>query len=155
MSVVTSWPQISFRGLEDRTAAPPQSSLLASVPRDRLLGLFQAVVDSVDWNWDGEGGAPASTLAVDQAAQFLRVLPETWPSPEIAIERNGSVNLEWGHSADYVFTISVGSQGVLHYAGLYGDSKTFGMEAFVGELPRVVVDNLRRLEMASRDTAAA
>jgi hypothetical protein len=116
---------------------------------------MQAMEEAGVQGWDGEGARPASPSACAQAARFLVALPETWPSPEIAIERDGGVNLEWGHTEDYVFTISINAGGILHYAGLYGDSRTYGAEAFVGEIPRVVDDNLQRLEIASRAAAAA
>ena len=67
------------------------------------------------------------------------------PAPEVAIDPDGEVSFEWYHGPRRVFSISIGSSDELTYAGIYGSSKARGVETFNFEIPRVVLDNLRRL----------
>ena len=56
---------------------------------------------------------------------------------------------------DRVLTISIDQEGVLHYAGLFGDSKSYGAESFLGQVPPAIVGNLERLHsVASGSTTS-
>jgi hypothetical protein len=96
-------------------------------------------------NWDGYGASAVATPAVWHAGRFLSAIPETWPSPEIGADPDGELSFEWARGPHWVFTVSVGQDGHLSYAGLFGSSRVHGMETFAGTLPQAIVDGLARL----------
>jgi len=80
----------------------------------------------------------------DQA--FLEALPTTAPIPDVVPEPDGEVAFEWDRGPWCVFSVSVGSDGTLSYAGLYGRrTKAHGTELFVDAVPKAVMDGLARL----------
>ena len=62
-----------------------------------------------------------------------------------AMDPDGEVSLEWYRGPRRVFSISIGSNDELTYAGIFGASKARGVEPFSFEIPHAVLDNLRRL----------
>jgi hypothetical protein len=86
-----------------------------------------------------------SAAVVWAARQFLSVIPEAWPSPEIAADPDGEVSFEWARSPNWVFTVSVAGDGRLSYAGMFGPNRVHGVETFAGTLPEAIVAGLARL----------
>lgn len=112
---------------------------------DPLEALKGAAIEAMDENWDGYGAAAVSPLTFSHAQRLLLALPATIPPPEIAVEPDGEIELEWFRRPRWVFSVSVGRSGDLTYAGLFGHSNARGTEYFTDEVPRAIVDNLRRL----------
>ena len=121
----------------------------------RLRDLTIAVGDASTDNWDGYGAARVAAGAVAFAERVLLVIPESWPSPDVGVDPDGDVSLEWSEAPDRVLTISIDEEGVLHYAGLFGDSKSYGAESFLGQLPPAIVGNLERLYSVPSGPAAS
>lgn len=122
---------------------------------DRLSSLVEAVAETSLPNWDGHGADPVSPLAVYFAHQLLASIPETWPSPEIAVDPDGDVSLEWSNGPRSVLSVSVDSTGMLHYAALFGDTRFHGAEAFVDRLPEAIMHGLSRIHSSRRLPGAA
>jgi hypothetical protein len=110
-----------------------------------LEQLYDAFCQACQPGWDGYGAVPASFDSYVQAERFINALPANVPAPEVAMDPDGEVSFEWYHGPRRVFSISIGSSDELTYAGIYGSSKARGVETFNFEVPRVVLDNLRRL----------
>ena len=89
------------------------------------------------------GGVSLGTIA--QADAFLQALPTEIPLPEVGVDPDGDILMEWYVSPRWVFTMTIDANGVVSYAGLYGNNKTHGREHFVDAVPAPVVDNLARL----------
>ena len=109
-----------------------------------LTSLHSAYVEAVAGDWDGEGSAPASPLSLSQTAAFLLSLPPSTRSPEITVDPDGEFSLEWDYGRRAVFSVSVGRDGTLSYAGLFGVSKSHGVEPFTGIVPEIVTINIQR-----------
>ena len=137
-------------------SAPYPDTAVTSPSFARLRALEEASIAAGWMNWDGYGARPVSSGAFAVARAVLNAIPDNWPSPAIGVDPDGEISLEWALGRpDRVLTVSVGETGLLSYAGLYGDSKTHGVEAFVGQLPAAIVANLMRLySFASRPAAA-
>lgn len=134
------------RVLREATVRAARSETAMSPEADRRLrALVAAATEAAVDDWDGYNAAGASEAATAFAGQVLQSIPKGWPSPEIAVDPDGDISLEWSLGPERVFTVSVSSKGILHYAGLFGDSKTHGAEAFLGQLPSAIVGNLERL----------
>ncbi len=74
------------------------------------------------------------------------MIPLSFLMPEILAEPDGEIGFEWYKDKDSVFVISVSGNNIITYAGLFGTSnKTHGTEYFADELPRIILENIRRL----------
>ncbi len=97
-------------------------------------------------NWDGYGAMPISRETYFEARKLLTMIPLSFLMPEILAEPDGEIGFEWYKDKDSVFVISVSGNNIITYAGLFGTSnKTHGTECFADELPRIILENIRRL----------
>jgi len=101
-------------------------------------------------NWDGEGSARVEPSTYIYARQFLRLLPSTVPLPDITADTDGEILFEWDQGRRRIFSISVGRDGTLTFAGLFGHTKMHGTEHLREALPMVISDYLARLFAPSR-----
>jgi len=96
-------------------------------------------------NWDGYGAKPVDIDSFNETERFIRALPTTVDKPEISVDPDGEISLEWYLEPRKVFSVSIGKRNEIKYAGLYGPNKTYGREYFDYEIPKTVFDNLDRL----------
>lgn len=89
--------------------------------------------------------APVVKGADRQARVFLSCIPAGLPRPDILVHPDGEIALEWYEGQRQVFTISIGSNDVLNYAGLFGESKVYGREVFLGKFPELFVRHIGRV----------
>jgi len=96
--------------------------------------------------WDGYDASAASYESYFRAKRFIEALPANFPAPEVALDPDGEVSLEWYCAPGRVFSISIGANDELTYAGKFSPTrKTHGTEPFTGQIPKVILDNIRRL----------
>ena len=96
-------------------------------------------------DWDGEGSARVEPSTYSYAKQFLNLLLGTVPVPEIVPETDGDIMFEWDFGRRLVFSISIGRDGTLTYAGLFGYRKIHGTEHLREALPLVISESFERL----------
>lgn len=96
-------------------------------------------------NWDEMGSAAVEPSTYLYAREFLSLLPSTAPMPEVSVDRDGEISFEWDYGPRQVFSVSVGRDGTLTYAGLFGYSKTHGVEHLREALPVAISHNLERV----------
>jgi hypothetical protein len=96
-------------------------------------------------NWDGYGAAPVGKDAISKARLFLWTLPLGVPPPSVGAEPDGNITLEWHRSARRTLSVSVTSDGELHYAALIGPNRDYGTKPFVGGIPGAIMDFIRRV----------
>lgn len=99
---------------------------------------------SVD-NWDGYGAKAVDTDSFYNAFHFALSIPSSVPTPEVYVDTDGEITFEWYKGRRQVFSVSVGSKNEIAYAGLFGASKTYGVEQFYDDLPGRFLDNINRL----------
>lgn len=107
--------------------------------------LFEARQEHTINNWDGYGAKAIDEQSYQNAIRFILSLTADVPAPEIGVEPDGEVVFEWYGGKRKVFSISMGSRNELTYAGLYGISKTYGVEHFYGNIPDTLLDNINRV----------
>lgn len=83
--------------------------------------------------------------AFDVALGLLNSLPPLIPLPDVEIEPDGQLALDWHVSPRRVLSLSVGPQGTIGFAALLGSEPVHGRTAFAGTLPRTVRHLLDRL----------
>lgn len=101
-------------------------------------------------NWDGEGSARVEPSTYVYASQFIWLLPSTAPLPEVTADIDGEILFEWDQGRRRIFSVSVGRDGTLTFAGLFGHNKIHGTEHLREALPMVISDSLTRLSSPSR-----
>ena len=107
--------------------------------------LLETYLSARSDNWDGLGSAAVEPSTYLYAKQFLALLSSTTPMPEIFVDRDGEICLEWDYTPRRVFSVAVGRDGTLNYAGLFGHSKAHGVEQLYEGLPAAISSNLERV----------
>ena len=107
--------------------------------------LFEARQEHAIDNWDSYGAKAIDEQSYQNAIRFILSFTPDVPAPEIGVEPDGEVVFEWYGGKRKVFSISMGSRNELTYAGLYGISKTYGVEHFYGNIPDTLLDNISRV----------
>ena len=116
---------------------------------DRLNPIFDMIIDLIAEcltdNWDGYGAKALQTHSYIGALKFLYLLPTTTPHPDISVDPDGELVFEWYKAPRKVFSVSIGTNSELVYAGLYGLNKVNGTELFTDEIPNTILENITRV----------
>lgn len=99
-------------------------------------------------DWDGFGALPVSEDTLRNADQFLDSLPLGCPAPSVGAEPDGQLTLEWHRGPRRTLSVSVTPDGYLHYAALVGLNRSYGTEAFFGEVPEEILRLVQRIYAA-------
>lgn len=110
-----------------------------------LLALDAAIADAITRDRNGDEADPVQDDAVTHARSFLQILPPTLPRPEVRVDLEGEICLEWDQGRRRVFSVSIGRDGRLAFAGLYGSAWLHGEEQFMGSIPSVILEALHRV----------
>lgn len=98
-------------------------------------------------NWDGEGAAAMQQSTLRYATRLLWALPSSTPAPDVVVDRDGEVVFDWDRGPGRIFSISVGRDGTLTYAGIFGNAKTRGTEMLAAGVPTnfwISIDRVQR-----------
>lgn len=108
---------------------------------DALFGNKVAVISALHGlsrdhgveGWDGGQAKPVDYEAIARAAAFVRALPEGCEMPEVAVEPDGAVALDWMPSRHRLLSISVsGAHDRLAYAWIDGTNRGSAVSRFDG-----------------------
>lgn len=122
-----------------------ESITLGDAYREAVEALWDVFQESSEENWDGYGARIVDAITYVHAKNFLEALPTTLPGPQVSAEPDGEISFEWYIGPRWVFSISVGRENELTYAGLFGRSTAHGTEYFTDGLPKPIAENLDRL----------
>lgn len=84
-----------------------------------------------------------STAAVVRVRQLTDQLPAALPMPDIAIDPDGEISLDWVVASARMLSISVGESDRLAWAWLDGSERTHGVFQFRNSLPEWMLVKLR------------
>lgn len=114
---------------------------------EALNSLADLAREAAQPDWDGHGAAAIQMGSVQHARKLVRALPTNFPAPEVAADPDGEVSVEWYRSPNWVFSISVGQEGTLTYAGRFGRvNRVRGIEeGMTDELPSKIMVYLDHL----------
>jgi hypothetical protein len=131
----------------DRTLQGQRDAL-----RDSTLGHKEALEELAEvWEqcrnpaWDGFGALPVEQDTLRSAYMLIESLPLGFPRPSLGAEPDGQITLEWHRSSQRTLSVSVDSDGFLHYAGLFGASKRYGTLTFFSTAPTELLQLVRDL----------
>jgi len=121
-----------------------QSQALFAKKADAISDLRTLVDECSEEGWDGYGAAAIDRDAVVLAEGFLRALPDRISLPELAVEPDGSISLDWIRSRSRLFSVSVGRGSRLAFAWLDGTDSGHGVARFDGQnVPRRILQGIQ------------
>lgn len=91
------------------------------------------------------------TAAVRMVSGLVRGLPASLPLPEVSIDPDGAISLDWMPSRTRLFSISVDDSERLAYAWVNGSDRGHGVVRLSGPIPRPLLSQL--LELMGDGTA--
>lgn len=97
-----------------------------------ITQLREMASECAEPGWDGDEAIPLNSIALENAENFIRALPESILMPEFAPEPDGSISLDWIQSRHRLFSLSIGQSNRLAYAWLDGTDKGHGVARFDG-----------------------
>lgn len=118
----------------------------SSQMEEALKVLSEVYHKCLEANWDGYGSAPITYDSYLEASKLFRMIPSSFPMPDILPEPDGEIGLEWYRENDLVFSISFSGKNIITYAGLFGkNNEAHGTEYFTDSIPKTILDFLKRL----------
>lgn len=126
-----------------------RESLASTYTMGKVLKMLDQLAEvgkkhSID-GWGGPGTKAISRTSYDNAVKFTLALPSSLTMPEIYVDPDGIITFEWYENKRRVYSVSIGSQGELSYAGLFGLNRTCGTEYLTGNVPELVINNVKRV----------
>src|SRR5690348_7161589 len=95
-------------------------------------------------DWDGFGARPLNPVSFAWSLAVISSLPSRIVAPDVEVTPKGHVLLEWAKGPRSIVSVSVGDDGRLAYAGLFGRSHVHGFESMGGEFPRTLAEHIER-----------
>ncbi len=139
---------VEFLGRESKNHIE-KSHTFGSALEQARQELCQLADDCSMPNWDGYGANAVSPDAYLQAYRFLESLPLGIEIPSPGVEPDGELTFEWHHGPQHTLSLSVSEDGDLHYAAIVGSNKTYGTEAFFGDIPAAILELISRVSITS------
>lgn len=125
-----------LRGSLREAARPDTSVSLADAEEKLQTALAEA--------WRIEADVDVATE--EYARSFLNALPLALQrSVDIMVEPAGEVMFEWESTPRWILTLTINERGRIAYSGIFGSSRTRGMELFEGTLPDAIALALARV----------
>jgi hypothetical protein len=91
------------------------------------------------------GSQPVQPETRELAQQFIEALPPESRLPSIGAEPDGQLTLEWYRATNWLLSVSVGPDGLLHWAALLGDEDPRGSCRFEGAVPETILYWIHRV----------
>lgn len=107
--------------------------------RNRWKQSLQTTIE--EWGSCQEG-VEIDPIAAQYALDFVKLLPEDTPEPTVVVEDDGEVAFEWHRNARHTFSVSVGRDGTLRFAGLFGHRSRSGVDQLVGRIPNDILRSI-------------
>lgn len=110
-----------------------------------LNGLKSALADAANDNLDGYHKFRTNSNTLLYALTFLNLLPTSTPFPDIAIDNDGEIAIEWDFGPRRIISIRVGKDGTLNFASLVGYSSNHGVETLQDRIPDTILLGINRV----------
>lgn len=123
------------------------------VATERRNEAFEAVLDAIRAGRErttGTGARIPDKITFFSALQFLLLLPAAAPFPEVDVDFDGDIAIDWDYGPRRIFSVRVSRGRTLYYAGLIGFSTFHGSEIFGEGIPRRIAEGIS--EVRSTDS---
>lgn len=113
---------------------------------DALDRLYELAAECAEADWDGYGAEAVSQSAVERSAHFIRRLPEDLPLPEISVEPDGEIALDWSPTPTQTFSVSIGTANRMACAWVNGTEHGHAVAySNNGEIPSRILQEIQRI----------
>ena len=120
-----------------------------------LEELEQAARDAALEGWNGYGARPIQREAYRNARTFIQALPTTVPKPEVGVDPDGEVSIDWLFARGLTLSVSIGARGRLTFVSSIGNRTIEGTEWLDGGIPASILDELTTVAAAARRAGLA
>jgi hypothetical protein len=97
-----------------------------------------------------EEGTSVTEKPFSRACDILAVLPSDVPLPEIVVESENEIGLDWHADNRHVLSLTLDSSSYVGYAALLGHESVHGRVPFSGSLPKTIAELLSRVHPSRR-----
>lgn len=123
-----------------------RSWVLFGSKEDALNRLYELAAECSEADWDGYGAEAVSQSAVEHSAHFIRRLPEDLPLPEISVEPDGEIALDWSPTPTQTFSVSIGTANRMACAWVNGTEHGHVVAySNNGEIPSRILQEIQRI----------
>ncbi len=123
-----------------------QSVALFGPKANALSELSELAIECREADWDGYGAESLDARALHMAREIIRSLPDDLPMPELSIEPDGCVSLDWMPNRNRTFTLSAGKADRLPYAWIDGTDRGHAVARFTdGKLSPRILQEIKRI----------
>jgi hypothetical protein len=130
----------------DFASAPGTPSPAAGQRKREILGaLSSALSGAGEAGWDGYAAKPADSDAFIHALRLLDMLPSSTPLPEITVDTDGDIALEWDRGARRLFSVRVSRDGRIYFAGLVDYDTFHGSQQLREGIPDAISRGISRV----------
>lgn len=127
----------------------PKSTLSARTIESARIGtytsLYHLLLQCSSAGWDGFDAIPIEWAVYARASAVIASLPWRFPMPSAGAEPDGHITLEWYISPDKLLSVSIGRDGLLHYAAVIGQARHYGVEPQGEMFPSTIKHLIRRI----------
>lgn len=113
--------------------------------RAAIRSLQSALSGAQEDGWDGYQAKPADPDAFIYAVQLLDELPTAVPLPDVAVDSDGDIALEWDRGPRKLLSLRVSRDGTIYYAGLLGYATFHGSEQLREGIPSAISKGIERV----------
>ena len=123
-----------------------RSWVLFGSKKDALDRLYELAAECAEADWDGYDAEAVSQSAVEHSAYFIRRLPEDLPLPEISVEPDGEIALDWSPTPTQTFSVSIGTANRMACAWVNGTEHGHVVAySNNGEIPSRILQEIQRI----------
>lgn len=123
-----------------------QSAVLGDSENAILTRAVEILIEHAEDDWDGYEARAVNRDSLVNALSLALLLGTQYPSPEMAVDPDGEVTLDWICGAGRVFSISTSATGRLAYAWMKGNDQGSATSQLSGRtVPDEIVSVLRRV----------
>ena len=122
------------------------SRALFGPKEDALDRLYELAAECTEADWDGYGAEAVSLGAVVRCKRFIRQLPEDLPLPEISVEPDREIALDWSPTPTQTFSVSIGPADRMACAWVNGtEHGHVVVSSNNGEIPSRILQEIQRI----------
>jgi hypothetical protein len=92
-----------------------------------------------------ENGTLISPKAFRRAVDFIAMLPPDIPVPEVVVENDSELGLDWDEGSGQVLSLTIRDTPFVGFAAMFGLEPLYGRVALVSGIPEILALLLRRL----------
>jgi hypothetical protein len=145
-SAISAEAHSVHRAAVDVAGSAERSQALFGAKAAALSRLAELTIECAETGWDGADGAAIDPVAASQTERFLRALPDGLPLPDLAVDPDGSISLDWLPSRHRLFSVSIGKSSRLAFAWLDGSDKGHAVARFDGRIvPPLILAGIRNI----------